>query len=161
MSATHVVDHSAASASAPAHPRVDVRNQSSAALSTEALLTFGATGALAFVGVALFEGATRPGYSAWTHYVSELSRSEQGWMQIANFVVCGLLIIAGAIGLSRAMQTGPGASWEPRLIGLYGLSLVAAGNHVQRYDVHLEQLTEVRYGDYNSIRLNHRGIAII
>jgi Swt1-like HEPN len=34
-------------------------------------------------------------------------------------------------------------------------------NHVQRYDVHLEQLTEVRYGDSQAIRLNHRGIALI
>ena len=69
----------------------------------------------------------RPGYNPWTHYVSELSLSEYGWMQIANFIICGLLIIAAAIGLGRALPPGPGSSWGPRLVGAFGISLVVAG----------------------------------
>jgi len=91
------------------------------------LLLAGATGALGFVGVALVEGATRPGYDAWTHYVSELSLSSYGWMQIANFIVCGLLIVAGAIGLRQHVGRGLGAGVGSGLIGLFGLGLVAAG----------------------------------
>jgi hypothetical protein len=79
------------------------------------------------VSVALIEGATRPGYSAWTHYVSELSLSDQGWMQIVNFIVAGMLIVCGAVGLARTLQHGPGAAWGPRLIGIFGVGLVAAG----------------------------------
>src|SRR5579864_7420703 len=94
---------------------------------TTALLAAGATGALLFPIVALIEGATRPGYNPWTHYVSELSLSEYGWMQIANFIICGLLIIAAAMGLARALPPGPGSSWGPRLVGAFGVSLVVAG----------------------------------
>jgi len=94
---------------------------------TTALLAAGATGALLFPIVALIEGATRPGYNPWTHYVSELSLSEYGWMQIANFIICGLLVIAAASGLARALPPGPGSSWGPRLIGAFGVSLVVAG----------------------------------
>jgi hypothetical protein len=101
--------------------------QASRSRTTEWLLLAGATGALLFPAVALVEGATRPGYNAWTHYVSELSLSDQGWMQIANFVACGLLIVAGAVGLARALPAGPGSTWGPRLVGLFGVSLVLAG----------------------------------
>jgi hypothetical protein len=91
---------------------------------TNRLLTSGAFGALAFVGVLLLEGATRPGYNAWLRYGSELSLSDQGWMQIANFIVCGLLIVLGAVGLWRALA---GARIGIILIGLFGFGLVMAG----------------------------------
>jgi len=91
------------------------------------LLAAGATGASLFPIVALVESATRPGYNPWTHYVSELSLSEYGWMQIANFIICGVLLIAGAIGMARALPPGPGSSWGPRLIGAFGVSLLVAG----------------------------------
>ena len=38
---------------------------------------------------------------------------------------------------------------------------VWAGNGVQRYNIHLDQVRCVTYGESQSIRLNHRGIAII
>lgn len=94
---------------------------------TNRLLTGGAVGALLFVAVLLFEGATRPGYDAWVRYGSELSLSDQGWMQITNFIVCGLLIVLGASGLARALDTGPGATAGPLLVGLFGAGLVLAG----------------------------------
>jgi hypothetical membrane protein len=91
---------------------------------TNRLLISGAFGALAFVGVLLLEGATRPGYDAWLRYGSELSLSDQGWMQIANFMICGLLIVLGAAGLWQAL---PGARIGVILIGLFGFGLVLAG----------------------------------
>ncbi len=91
------------------------------------LLTCGAVGTLLFVGVLLFEGATRPGYDAWVRYGSELSLSDQGWMQITNFIGCGLLIVLGAVGMARALKTGPGARLGPLLVGLFGTGLVLAG----------------------------------
>lgn len=94
---------------------------------TNRLLTCGAVGALLFVGVFLVAAATRPGYNAWVRFGSELSLSEQGFVQIANFIVCGELVFIGAIGMSRALPCGHGATWGPRLVGPFGISLVAAG----------------------------------
>ena len=84
-------------------------------------------GPLLFIVVLLIEGATRPGYSAWSTAGSYLALSNQGWEQIANFIVCGSLIIAFAIGLRRIWPTGRASVWGPLLIGLFGLGLVIAG----------------------------------
>jgi len=59
-------------------------------LSTRPLLAGGVIGPPLFVVVLLVEGATRPGYSAWRHYGSQLATGEGGWMQVANFIICGL-----------------------------------------------------------------------
>jgi len=95
--------------------------------STEFLLLCGVIGPLLFILVFLIEGATRPGYSAWRTHVSYLALSNQGWEQIANFIVCGSLIIAFAVGLRRIWRTGRASVWGPLLIGLFGLGLVIAG----------------------------------
>jgi hypothetical protein len=94
---------------------------------TRFLIACGAVGPLLFILVFLIEGATRPGYSAWHNYVSSLSLSNQGWEQIANFLVCGLLMLGFAVGLRQVWQTGRGAVWGPILMGIFGLALIVAG----------------------------------
>jgi hypothetical protein len=94
---------------------------------TSWLLAAGVVGPALFVVVLLIEGATRPGYSAWRTDGSYLALSNQGWEQIANFLVCGALCIAFAIGLRRIWRTGRASVWGPRLVGLFGLGLVIAG----------------------------------
>jgi hypothetical protein len=59
--------------------------------------------------------------------LSLLSLGAAGWVQIANFVVAGLLSCAFAAGLSRVLTTGPGSTWGSRLIALFGIGLVAGG----------------------------------
>jgi hypothetical protein len=49
------------------------------------------------------------------------------WIQIANFIVTGLLTIAGAAGMRRALQSGRGRTWGPLLLAVYGLGLIGAG----------------------------------
>jgi hypothetical membrane protein len=95
--------------------------------STEFLLLCGIIGPLLFIVVFLIEGATRPGYNALQTQVSYLALSNQGWEQIANFIVCGLLCIAFAVGLRRIWRTGRASVWGPLLVGLFGLCLVIAG----------------------------------
>ena len=95
--------------------------------STEFLLLCGVIGPLLFIVVFLIEGATRAGYSAWQTDVSYLALSNQGWEQIANFIVCGSLCIAFAVGLRRIWRTGRAAVWGPLMIGLFGLGLLIAG----------------------------------
>lgn len=91
------------------------------------LTACGAVGPLLFIVVLLVEGATRPGYSAWHHFGSLLALGEQGWMQITNFIVCGVLVFCFAIGLRLVLRSGKGAAFGPILLGLLGLSFVAVG----------------------------------
>lgn len=91
------------------------------------LLACGAIGPLLFIVVFLIEGATRPHYSAWQNVVSSLSQGEGGWIQMANFIVCGALVLGFAIGLRRALRTGRGSTWGPILLGIFGLCLIGAG----------------------------------
>lgn len=93
---------------------------------TRWLLAGGIIGPVIFVVVFLVEGATRSGYDPMRQFVSLLSLGDQGWQQVANFLVSGALIIGGAVGLRKAMVTGPGALWGPILIGLAGVGLVLA-----------------------------------
>ena len=76
-----------------------------------------------FVLTFLIDGATRPGYDASHNFVSQLSTGERGWLQIANFVVCGALLVAGSVGLVRAR----GPNLVSALIGVLGVCLIAAG----------------------------------
>ncbi len=96
-------------------------------LITRLLIACGAIGPILFILVFLVEGATRPGYSAWHNFVSDLSLSNQGWMQIANFLICGVFMLCFALGLRQVLRSGKGAVWGPLLLGIFGLSLLIAG----------------------------------
>ncbi|HZO75551.1 MAG TPA: DUF998 domain-containing protein [Ktedonobacteraceae bacterium] len=91
------------------------------------LVACGAFGPIFFILVFLVEGATRPGYSAWHNFVSSLSLSDQGWMQIANFLICGSLVLLFAIGFRQVLQTGRGSVGGPLLLGIFGFGLIIAG----------------------------------
>jgi hypothetical protein len=42
-------------------------------------------------------------------------------------ITTGLLTVAGAIGMRRALRDGRGGTWGPLLFGVYGLGLIGAG----------------------------------
>ena len=94
---------------------------------TRWLLTGGVIGPVLFVVVLLVEGWTRADYDPMTMFGSLLSLGDLGWQQVANFVLGGLLVLAGAFGLARVLTDGPGCRWGPRLIGLAGIGLALAG----------------------------------
>ena len=94
---------------------------------TRWLLTGGVIGPILLVTVLLVLGWTRANYDPMRMFGSLLSLTDQGWQQIANFIISGALIAGGAVGLRSAVREGPGSTWGPRLIGLAGLGLVAAG----------------------------------
>src|SRR5207248_11304020 len=91
------------------------------------LLYAGIVGPPLFIVVFLFEGFTRPGYSQWRHYVSQLATGDGGWMQVINFLVCGSLVITFAIALRSAIKGSRGSIGAPVLIGLFGMALLVAG----------------------------------
>jgi hypothetical membrane protein len=96
-------------------------------LMTRRLLACGAVGGPLFLAVILVEGARRPGYSTLRDASSALAIGRDGWVQITNFIVCGLLMLAFAVGLRRALRPGLGSVAAPVLAGLYALGLIAAG----------------------------------
>lgn len=94
---------------------------------TKSLLGYGVIAGPTYVLVGLAQALTRPGFDLTRHEWSLLANGRFGWIQIANFVVCGAMTLAFAVGLRRALRPGRGATWGPRLVGLYGLGLIAAG----------------------------------
>jgi Protein of unknown function (DUF998) len=85
-----------------------------------ALLACGAVAGPLYVGVALLQVLTRDGFDLRRHPLSLLSLGDLGWVQIANFVVSGLLAIAFAVGSRRVLHPGRAGTWGPLLLGLYG-----------------------------------------
>jgi hypothetical protein len=98
-----------------------------ASLSTRSLLTAGVIAAPLWAVVSLAQAATREGYDITRHPLSVLSNGSLGWLQITDFLVAGLLTVAGAIGLRRALHGTPGGIWAPRLVLVNGLGMIAAG----------------------------------
>jgi hypothetical protein len=70
---------------------------------------------------------TRDGFDLRRHPISLLSLGDLGWVQIANFVVAGLLVLASAVGLRRTLHPGRAGAWGPILVGVFGVGLVAGG----------------------------------
>lgn len=91
------------------------------------LLYAGIIGPLLFIAVFLIEGVTRPGYSAWRHYVSQLATGPGGWVQVANFLVCGTLVMVFAVALRASLRGTRGSIGGPVLLGLFALALLVAG----------------------------------
>jgi hypothetical protein len=96
-------------------------------VATRLLLACGAIGSLLNIVVLLILGATRPGYNAWQIPDSSLELGEGGWIQITNYIVCGVLLLGFAIGLRRVLRTGRGSTWGPILLGIYGLTFIGIG----------------------------------
>jgi hypothetical protein len=94
---------------------------------TKGLLGYGVIAGPIYVGVSLAQALTRTGFDPTRHQWSLLSNGDLGWVQITNFLLTGLMTVAFAVGLRRALGTGPGATWAPRLVAAYGAGLVVAG----------------------------------
>ncbi len=94
---------------------------------TRFLLACGVIGPLLFIIVFLVEGATRPGYSAWRHAVSQLSLGDQGWINTVNIIVCGLFMLCFAIGLRQVLRLRKDSTWGPRLATLCGVLFIMLG----------------------------------
>ncbi|SDN28062.1 DUF998 domain-containing protein [Allokutzneria albata] len=94
---------------------------------TRLLLTCAAAAAPLWAGVSLLQAVTREGFDITRHPLSVLSTGSLGWLQIANFLISGLLTAVGAVGLRRVLRGSPGGTWAPRLMLVNGIGMVAAG----------------------------------
>jgi len=98
-----------------------------AARVTRSLLGYGVLAGAWYLVVSLTQALTRDGFDLSKHAWSLLSNGDLGWIQITNFIVTGLMTVAAAVGLRRALHPGRGHTWAPALLGVYGVSLIAAG----------------------------------
>jgi len=94
---------------------------------TRALLACGVVAGPLFIIVGVIQMFTREGFDIRLHALSLLTAGDLGWIQSLNFLVTGALIIAGAVGLNRSMQSGRGRTWGPILLGLFGLGWFGSG----------------------------------
>jgi hypothetical protein len=90
---------------------------------TRKLLLAGAVAGPLYMVTGLIQALTRDGFDLSRHAWSMLTLGTHGWVQTANFVVTGLLVVAAAVGLGRAT----GSRWTARLLAVHGLGMVAAG----------------------------------
>ncbi len=94
---------------------------------TGSLLGYGALAGPFYVIVALAQAFLRPAFDLAHDDVSLLANGAFGWIQVLNFVLTGGMVIAFAVGLGRALASGRGSVWAPRLIAGFGLGLILAG----------------------------------
>jgi hypothetical protein len=97
---------------------------------TRSLLGYGVLAGPFYLVVGLAQALTRDGYEIARHDLSLLANGPLGWIQIANLVLSGLMTIAAALGMRRALATRGAGAWGPRLVAGYGIGLVLAGAFV-------------------------------
>jgi hypothetical protein len=94
---------------------------------TRTLLGYGVIAGPLYVAVSLAQALTRDGFDLTRHQWSLLANGDLGWIQITNLLVTGVMVVALAVGLARALRPGTGATWAPRLVAGYGIGMIAAG----------------------------------
>jgi hypothetical membrane protein len=94
---------------------------------TRLLLLCGVIAGPFFLLLVLIQDYTVPDFNPRLHLLSQLSLGEWGWVQIANFVLAGVLNLLYAAGLWRRLHPGRAGTWGPLLIGAYGLGLIVVG----------------------------------
>ncbi len=94
---------------------------------TRSLLGYGVVAGPFYVALVLGQALLRPGFDLVHDDASLLSNGPFGWVQVANFVLTGLMVIACAAGIRRALRPGMGSLWAPVLLAVFGLGLVGAG----------------------------------
>ncbi len=93
---------------------------------TNRLLLAGVLVAPTFIGMSLLIAVASPGFSLLPHQLSLLLTGPLGWVQMTNFIVTGLLALACALGVRRALRPGRGAVWGSIAVGAYGIFLIVA-----------------------------------
>ena len=90
---------------------------------TRSLLGFGILAGPFYLALSIGQGLVREGFDFGRHSLSMLANGAGGWIQTANFLLTGAMVVAAAVGLRRALApAGRGMTWM--LIG-YGICLFA------------------------------------
>jgi hypothetical protein len=110
-----------------AAPRSPAASCDSSTRITKSLLGYGVLAGPVYIVIAAGQMITRPGFDPTRDDVSLLANGELGWIQVANFLVVGLMVLATAVGMRRGLRGQRAGIWGPCLVGGYGVGLIAAG----------------------------------
>jgi hypothetical protein len=105
----------------------DARACDPASRVTRSLLGWGIVAGPFYVVVVLCQALLRPGFDLAHDDASLLSNGSLGWIQVANFLLTGAMVIACAIGVRRALGGGKVGTWASLLLAVFGLGMIGAG----------------------------------
>jgi len=91
---------------------------------TRRLLFLGVLAGPIYLAVGLIQAFVRDGFVFARHPLSVLANGPGGWVQTANFVLTGLMVLAAAVGFRRVL--GPSSRTVSWFLGAFGASMVVA-----------------------------------
>jgi len=91
---------------------------------TQSLLWCGVLAGPFYLAVGLAQALIREGFDLGRHPLSLLANGPGGWIQTANFVLTGLLVLAAAVGLGRVL--GPKSRAVTWFLGGFGVAMLVA-----------------------------------
>lgn len=104
--------------------RDEAATMTESATATQALLRFGVLVGPFYLVIGVLQGVVRDGFDFGRHALSHLANGPGGWIQTANFILSGLMVIAAAAGIARALKpAGRMLSW---FLGAFGASMLVA-----------------------------------
>jgi hypothetical membrane protein len=90
---------------------------------TRSLLACGVLVGPFYLATGVIQGFARDGFDFARHALSHLANGSGGWVQTANFVLSGAMVMAAAIGIARAIRPRSRAvSWA---LVCFGASMLA------------------------------------
>lgn len=94
---------------------------------TRSLLGWGVVVGVFYFIVSIAQGLARDGFDFAEHQLSLLTLGDHGWVQVLNFILCGLMTLAAAVGFTRALRAEDGSPWPGRLVAVFGVCLILSG----------------------------------
>jgi len=91
---------------------------------TRSLLRFGVLAGPFYLAISLIQALLRDGFDLTRHPLSLLANGPGGWVQTANFVLSGLMVLAAAAGFGRVL--GPKARAAGWFLGGFGAGMIVA-----------------------------------
>jgi hypothetical protein len=90
---------------------------------TRSLLRWGVVAGPFYLTVGLIQAMLRDGFDLARHPLSVLANGPGGWVQTANFVLAGTMVLAAAAGFGRVV--GPGSRAVTWFLGAFGAAMIA------------------------------------
>lgn len=91
---------------------------------TRSLLGYGVVVGPFYLAVGVIQGLVRDGFDFERHALSALANGPGGWVQTANFILSGMMVIAAAVGFARVL--GRIGRWSSWFLAAFGVSMLAA-----------------------------------
>jgi hypothetical protein len=91
---------------------------------SRSLLRYGIVVGPFYLAVSLIQALVRDGFDLARHPLSLLANGPGGWVQTANFVLSGLMVLAAAVGFGRVL--GPKSRAVTWFLGAFGASMIVA-----------------------------------